>query len=271
MKYVELEPSPLLERYVKCYWALTVDAFPVSGEPETVLPDGRLEIVFNLADRFRRFHMDGKVELQPRTIVVGQMRRFVKIQPTGAVDLFGVRFQTAGAYHFFKCGMSELTEKIAELDAMLDGAKRNLDDRIRSAATTEDRVAIIERVLLDSIATPSSSERVVEAVKDHMVRNDGVVSIHRTAREFGVSQRQLERHFLQMVGVSPKFYSRIIRLQSLLAASQFQRSDDLCELALKYGYYDQSHFVREFSAFAGKSPTAFLRDRNTMADAFIGA
>lgn len=270
MKYLELPPSISLKRYVKCYWALTIDDLDGIGEPETVLPDGSLEIVFNLADRFRRFHADGKVELQPRAIVVGQMRRFVKIQPTGAVDLFGVRFQTAGAYHFFKCGLSELTEKIVELDAIVGCQDRSLDDRIRSAATNEDRVRIIESILLDSIKAPNSNESIVEAVKDHIARNDGVVSIHKAAREFGVSQRQLERHFQQMVGVSPKFYSRIIRLQSIIAATEFQRSDDLSGLALRFGFYDQPHFVREFTEFVGKSPTAYLRDENRMAEAFIG-
>ncbi|MEQ1643800.1 MAG: helix-turn-helix domain-containing protein [Pyrinomonadaceae bacterium] len=270
MHYEEVQPSPLLASYIKCYWALSIDALEAIAEPETVLPDGTLEIVFNLADRFRRFHCNGQIELQPRAIVVGQMRRFVKIQPTGAVDLFGVRFHTAGAYHFFKCGLNELTEKIVELDAIVGAGDRSLEDRIRSAATTADRIAIIESVLLDSIKAPNSNEGVVEAVKVHIVRNDGVVLIHKTAREFGVSQRQLERHFQQMVGVSPKFYSRIIRLQSIIAATEFQRSDDLSGLALRFGFYDQPHFVREFTEFVGKSPTAYLRDENRMAEAFIG-
>ncbi len=270
MHYDEIQPSHALSRHVKCFWALSIDELDAVGEPETVLPDGSLEIVFNLADRFRRFHADGKVEVQPRAIVVGQMRRFVKIQPTGKVDLFGVRFQTAGAYHFFKCSLSDLTEKIVELDAILGRSHSDLEEQMHSAASTDERVAIIKKLLLGSLKLPGSHEKVVEVVKDHIVRNDGVVSIHQTARQFGVSQRQLERHFKQMVGVSPKFYSRIIRLQSIVAASQFQRSDDLSDLALRFGYYDQSHFVREFSEFAGKSPTAFLRDKNRMAEAFIG-
>ncbi len=270
MEYIETLPSPLLQRYVKCYWALTIDAVDVISKPETVLPDGSLEIVFNLADRFRRFHADGQVELQPRAIVVGQMRRFVRIQPTGKVGLFGVRFQTAGAYHFFKCSLSELTGRIVELDSILGRPYSDLEDRIHSAAATSDRVSIIEKLLLDSLRLPESNESVVEAVKDHIVLNDGIVSIHKTARHFGVSQRQLERHFKQMVGVSPKFYSRIVRIQSVIAASEFQRADDLPGLALRFGFYDQPHFVREFNEFAGKSPTAFLRDENRMAEAFIG-
>lgn len=74
-----------------------------------------------------------------------------------------------------------------------------------------------------------------------------------------------------MVGVSPKFYSRIIRMQNIVAASEFRESTALLDLALQFGYYDQSHFVREFTEFAGKSPTTFLREINPISDAFIGA
>lgn len=270
MDYIERPPSPALANYVKCFWALTIEDAGGTSEPETVLPDGSLEIVFNLADRFRRFHADGNVELQPLSIVVGQMRRFVRIQPIGRVDLFGVRFKTVGAYHLFKCSLADLTDKIVELDCLLASSARNLEERINLARSTQDRITIIERSLLDSLRTPGSNERLVEAVKDHIVQNGGVVSIYQTSRNFGVSQRQLERHFKQMVGVSPKFYSKIVRLQNVLAASEFQRSYDMLDLALRFGYYDQSHFVREFTEFAGKSPTSYLKDVNRMSEAFIG-
>lgn len=271
MFYEEIRPSTPLARYIKCYWAMQFDDRAGGHKTETVLPDGTLEIVFNLADRFRRFHPDGRVELQPGTIIVGQMRRFVKIQPTGRVDLFGVRFHTAGAYHHFRCPLSELTDKIVEPRAIFGDLFRCLEQQILDARSTVDRVGIIEKLLLDSLRHPGPSEKVVEAVKDHISVNNGVVSIRETARYFGVSQRQLERHFLEMVGVSPKFYSRVIRLQSIISAFRGTDARDLLGLALRYGYYDQSHFVREFAEFSGKSPTTFMRDESRMAAAFIGS
>ncbi|MFZ1699984.1 MAG: helix-turn-helix domain-containing protein [Pyrinomonadaceae bacterium] len=271
MHYEEISPSEPLKRHVKCFWALKIDDAVQVGQPETVLPDGSLEIVFNLADRFRRIHADGKVELQPQTIVVGQMRRYVTIEPTGRVDLLGVRFHTAGAYHLFKCSLSQLTDKIVELDSILGRDRSHLVERIHTARSTRERVAIVENLLLRSPTKPRSNENVVEVVKDHIERHAGGVSIYSTARQFGVSQRQLERHFLDLVGVSPKFYSRIVRLQGFLAAVRSSSQTDLLTTALQFGFYDQPHFVREFTGFAGKSPTAFFRDQNRMADAFIGA
>ncbi len=268
MFYEEIRPSILLAKYVKCYWAMRFDGHHGGSDVETILPDGSLEIVFNLADRFRRFHADGAVEIQPRSIVVGQMRRFVRIQPTGNVDLFGVRFHTSGAYHYLKCSLRSLTDRIVEPDLIVGSTFRILEERMNVAGSTAARVDIIERLLLDSLPAAGSIEQVVEAVKDHINANNGVVSIRETARRFGVSQRQLERYFQDMVGVSPKFYSRVVRLQSITLASNMDGTADLADLALRHGYYDQSHFIREFAEFSGKSPSLFMREQGRISHAF---
>jgi AraC-like DNA-binding protein len=268
--YEEISPSSFLAGAIKCFWSLASDVPAVQAHSETVLPDGNLEIIFNFADRFRRFHHDGTVDLQPRAIVVGQMRQFVQIQPTGRVDLFGIRFHTSGAYRAFRCPLADLTDRIFELDVVFGPLARALEDELYEARSTRERARVIETKLATHLKLENDREPVVEAVKRHITERHGVVGVRETAKDFGVSQRQLERHFREMVGVSPKAYSRIIRLQSFILAYHRDTARNLLDLALRFGYYDQSHFIRDFTAFAGRSPTAFLRAENKMADAFIG-
>ncbi len=267
MHYEEILPAPHLRRHVKCFWALSDNSLS-GAPPETVLPDGTLEIIFNLADRFRRFHADGKIETQPGTIVVGQMPRFILIQPMGRIDLFGIRFQTEGAYHFLRRPLSDLTNKIGDFNCLVEPAERYVVSRMSEAPTTSARVQIFEELLNRKLRVPSSGESTVEAVKNRIHATAGSGSINQMSRDFGVSQRQLERHFKEMVGVSPKFYSRIVRLQSILNSAH--TASDMLELALSHGYYDQSHFIHDFTEFTGKSPAVFMRDENRMADAFLG-
>jgi len=264
MHYEEILPSPQLRYAIKCFWALRDDA--LNAPAETVLPDGNLEIIFNLADRFRRFHFGGEVETQPQSIIVGQMRKFVRIQPMGRIDLFGVRFQSTAAYHFFRVPLVDLTDRIVDVN-VIDGMG-DIEGRIHEAATTAERVATIEKAVWARSSVEKPGERTVERVKQEIHRSSGNLSISAASRDAGVSQRQLERYFKEMVGVSPKLYSRIVRLQSIVNAAN--RSNDLLDIALSHGYYDQSHFVREFTEFAGKSPQAFMRGENRLSDAFVG-
>src|SRR5215468_1301133 len=111
MRYFEVQPASLAP-YVRCFWSLEHERPEDAAEREPILPDGCVEIVFNLGDRFKRFHGDGTIELQPRSIVAGQMRGSVLIGPTGSVRLFGIRFRPAGARAFFRFPLFEITDRI---------------------------------------------------------------------------------------------------------------------------------------------------------------
>src|SRR5438128_6487525 len=104
MQYLECAPGPRLSKYIRCFWQLEDDA-SISNSAEPVLPDGSIEIVFNLADSFRRYHSDNTIETQPKTILVGQMRGPATIQPTGRVSLFGIRFRPYGAFPFLRMSL----------------------------------------------------------------------------------------------------------------------------------------------------------------------
>lgn len=270
MHYEEILPSLHLRNYVKCFWVLEQfdDSLPCSAE--TVLPDGSMEMVFNLADRFRRYHSNGKIEIQPSAIIVGQMRQAIQIKPLGKINLFGIRFQTIGAYHFFRFSMDELTDKIERLDLVCEVADKYLEEQINESLTTQERIGIVENFLTKKIAKKESTNKATEVTIEKIIENSGLISVREIAKEVGLSQRQLERHFLQKVGVSPKFFSRMIRLKSILQSLQSQQNHNLSNLALSFGYYDQAHFTHEFKEFAGKSPGEFLKTENRMSELFFG-
>lgn len=268
MYYEKILPSPHLRKYIKCFWVLKKANKPIQNVPETILPDGTFEIVFNLADRFQRFYADGKTEIQPRTILVGQMRQFVQIEPLGTVNLFGVRFQTVGAYYFFKFSLTEITNKIESLDLILEKGGKYLEEQINEVFNTNERISIIETFLARKLFENLQTDKPIEGVVENILQNYGRVSVSKIAKEFGISQRQLERNFLHKIGISPKFFCRIIRLQNVLNALQKAEIKDFSKIAMAFGYYDQAHFIHEFREFAGKSPTAFFNQQNQMSEFF---
>lgn len=111
------------------------------------------------------------------------------------------------------------------------------------------------------------------------------------AAETGVSQKHLIHLFREQVGLAPKRYARIVRLNALLrqmsaptapasASASARLADaarngaprtrpDWADLAVRFGYYDQAHFVREFREFTGTTPTGFLRSRGPDGDSVV--
>ena len=87
----------------------------------------------------------------------------------------------------------------------------------------------------------------------------------------GMSARQLERNFHRKVGVGPKSFARIVRFQNVLNCLDHRQSHHWLDLALECGYFDQSHFIRDFCGFSGRDPAAFMKDFDGLTKSFARA
>lgn len=71
-----------------------------------------------------------------------------------------------------------------------------------------------------------------------------------------ISQDPFEKKFRSRIGCSPKKFAAIIRIRNLI--NNYSSYSSLTEAAYEAGFYDQSHFIKEFRQFTGKSPSAFF-------------
>jgi hypothetical protein len=127
VNYIERKPRPALLEYLECFWFASSQAEP-AGSLERVLPDGCLEWIFHLGAPFRRLNAEHEWEMQPRSFVVGELTRFILLQPTGPVATMGVRFRPGGAYRFLPFPVAGRGRPGNDLRR--DGAE-DLKDRLR--------------------------------------------------------------------------------------------------------------------------------------------
>jgi AraC-like DNA-binding protein len=196
------------------------------------------------------------------------MRRSVHIEPTGRIDLIGIRFRPHGAAALFPLGMSDLADRIEDLSDIAPPSCAPLLERVGN----ENGAARVGRLVRELGRQPwrAPDPRTGAAVR--LIRrtggNGGIQAVARTA---GWSRRQLERAFQRDVGLAPKTLARIVRLQAMLRRAQEAKSGGWAALAAACGYADQAHFVREFRAFSGQTPSDFFRDESRLAQFFAGA
>ncbi len=261
MNYLERPPSPPLQRYLEAFWQLETTQPLTNSTQEKILPDGCTEIIFNLAERFQRFHVNGTIEKQPRVIVVGQMRQHVAIAPTGSVRLFGIRFKPSGAFPFLRLPLHELTDQILNAAEMWRGFVNELEERLHNAHSFPEKIRQAEIVLLRRLQL--KGDRAVEVLVDRIIASEGMRSVTELAHDLGLSTRQLERGFQIHVGLSPKLLARIIRFQKVFKAIE-ENPHGWSNVALSCGYYDQAHLIHDFKAFSGRNPSAFLIEQTAM-------
>jgi AraC-like DNA-binding protein len=85
-------------------------------------------------------------------------------------------------------------------------------------------------------------------------------SIEQLAASACMSVKTFERKFIQQAGVTPKMFARIVRFSKALALKDSNTCRSWTSIAHTCGYFDQTHFIKEFKLFTGETPSIFFKN-----------
>lgn len=246
--YQELRPSVRDARanraalgWVEAFWTLRA-----GGEARRILPDGCVDFIFDLGSGYAR--------------AVGTMSSSQVIAVPAGTRLFGVRFAPGAAAALIAPAAWELTDVNAELGAVSGVFRLGLAERMAEAASDGQRAQLVNEYLTSTGARVRARDARVKRAIDRLRANDGRCTVAQLAAEAGLSERQLERLFHAHVGVRPKAFARVLRMQRALG--ELERADaPHAATAHAAGFADEAHLVREFVALTGLAPRRLLAER----------
>jgi len=256
-------PSPALAPFVVCIWGVRG---PDPSYREAVLPNGLSELMINFGPAqkvwaygedevdqdFGRYWLAG---IQDEPLVIGS--------PHG-MDHIGVRFHPGGAHAFFDLPMSEVTDRVVDLDLLVGrGEAEELRDELTACPDHAARARAVEAWLLERRYAVHPYYSTVRRAVDVMQTSTFRTSVTELCERLGLSNRHLIEQFRRVVGLPPKAVSRIQRFNAVVEATMGRPPGDVVwsRLAYRFGFSDQSHLVREFKHFSGVTPTEFLARR----------
>jgi AraC-like DNA-binding protein len=270
MEYRELRVPPPLDALVECVWFLTSSTPNDDAAVEQrILPDGCVELVCHLGGRFLAVAPDGSRSPQWAFLLVGLLTTPIVIEPVRRAETMGVRFRPGCAYVFFPCPLVAVTDRAVSLDDLWGAQARDLWEQLAAAPGDAARANLIERALMERLSRVAP-DRVTACAIGELVRSAGRASIGAIAARAGVTTRHLQRRFDAHVGASPKVLARILRFQNTLRRRQ-PRPDggtDWVRIAVECGYSDQSHLIRDYTAFAGETPASLLAAEGELSSYF---
>ena len=92
------------------------------------------------------------------------------------------------------------------------------------------------------------------------LKSKGILDICSRALDLNISYRTIHRLFDKDLDVCPKKYLKAIHLNRACGYLKYRKHIDWMELIFNCGYYDQSHFSREFKSIMNATPVEFLRE-----------
>ncbi len=223
-------------------------------------------MVFHYGDPFER--LDPTPILQKRSLIMGQITKAIHIRPTGKVGIFAIRFRPQGFSAIFEEKSDLLKEKILHLEDVFHSQGKEIEDRILGSTSTSYRVIIIERFLLQHLRRSRVFDQNARMASHLLIEQPNEDRILQMAHELKISLRQLERQFKTQVGMSPSQFIKIARFQKVLRCKLVYPAMSFAALAIECGYYDQSHFSRDFKDLSGLSPKVYFGEQHNLADYF---
>lgn len=221
-----------------------------------VLPDTSIAIAFRFKGEVNFLSNDQPNHL-PLSVISGLRKSFRLINYLKGSAAIIVQFKEAGASAFFRQPLYELFEQSISLDNLIPLEKiRIIEERLAGAKHDNERIALIEELLLSKIFNIQPDELVSSAVQK-IFATRGSIKIKELSNTMHLSQDAFEKRFRRTIGTTPKQFSSIVRMKAVIQS--IQKNQTFTDLAYDSGFFDQAHFNKEFKLFTGQPPTDFFR------------
>jgi AraC-like DNA-binding protein len=264
MNFNRIKPRQGLENIIECFWM--VDGDEARPDRQKIIPDAFTELIFHFGDPYR-IRLSTRWETQGRSLFAGQINKHFYLENTGRSGIFAIKLRPSAATHLFGTQMSELTNKVIDLQTLgKDHDLLVLDKAVRYAKPAE-RQSTCERFFFDRIDRVPRNHPVDNAVNE-IFKQHGMVAIKELAEVLAIGERYIEQIFKKYIGLSPKLFSRIVRFNYIFQLIQ-DKDPNWSDVVFQSGFYDQSHFIRNFKAFTGEDPSKYTFGRKDLANFFL--
>lgn len=270
MDYTESAPPLALRQYVQCLWELRDE----SPDPaiQAVYPDGRCELLAELGVPLRFHGMDGQLRADQPFCFAAQQRGPIRLQATGPVHCISVRLTAAASGLVVGKRLGGLRDQAPDLYTLDAAFATRFESAIRAGmqAGTQQPLWDLLQVHCAGFTVDPLAERAA-ALLDAA---EGDLRMHALADQLGVAMRTLQGRFLAAVGLTPKEYARVRRLQGLLRTLDAATAP-IADAAARHGYSDQAHATHDLARMTGMTPARLVRalagDRNAADAARLAA
>ena len=184
--------------------------------------------------------------------------------------LFQVIFQPGALYRLTGIPSVEFSNQYMDAEDVLGKGVELVNEQLFEASNYNDMVLQVEKFLLQLIKNLKKQQHAVDKIGKLMIYLKEPASIDWLAKEACLCHRQLDRKFSERVGISPKYFDRVIRFDRAFRMKNKFPAQDWLTIALQCGYYDYQHLAKDYKEFTGCTPALFFEIDNRAPERSFG-
>ena len=116
-----------------------------------------------------------------------------------------------------------------------------------------------ERYVLKKLDSRTVDTSLFSALDSVLFQSNYSLKSKHLATEVGLSNRQLNRLLNKQIGMPSKKFLQTYRFAKVLDHMHRANAISLTQLAYRFGYFDQAHFIREFKSSTDITPNSYLK------------
>jgi AraC-like DNA-binding protein len=248
-------PVPPLSSFIDQFWYAR--GYEPDRKRQSALPTGSVDLTFDLAAGDLRVfaNVADRVGMSfDGAVVHGAQSRYFVLDARRDVHVIGVHFLPDGGAALLGASAQELTDRHIALSNIWGARARTLREQLIDAPTPAAKFALLEAEFRSRLRPQRLVHPAISFALRGMQTAPTDLRIAQVQAATGYSPRRFTTLFTDAVGLTPKLYSRINRLRSVVERVAQGGELAWADLASEYGYYDQSHLTRDFREFSGVTP-----------------
>jgi AraC-like DNA-binding protein len=249
-------PAPILRRFISHYGGARVRG--LTPGVNTTLPSRHAHLIISLDAPINVRQMSNEAPPAARffALVSGLHDGFAMVERTSSWEGLHVFFRPLGLQAVLGATAAELASGAVALSDLCPRDAPELMERLSSTRNWRARFAILDEVLTHRL-TPAKGSPLVAYAWRQLAASHGRRSVESLAQDTGWSRQHMADRFRAELGITPKTAARIFRFERACGLISDLRQP-LADVAAACGYADQAHMTRDWNAFTGTSPKAWI-------------
>jgi AraC-like DNA-binding protein len=171
-----------------------------------------------------------------------------------------IEFTASGFYYLFHISPSKLLNSLSNLSNLISSEiNEQLEQELFESDNGEQQIKLLEEFLFERLDNALPFIDYIEKALQIIDEHNGSINISDLIKEIGISERQFDRKFQEVVGISPKCYSKILQLHFTINLMHSKNYTSIQEIAYQAEFYDLAHFTHRFKELTGFTPNEFIK------------
>jgi AraC-like DNA-binding protein len=267
MVYRKFSPCEILRPFVECYFVWESNVELLQDLEVESPPSGFCSVVFNCGDPYYLQNKKYERLKVPKQFIAGQSIYSYKLFFSGYISIAGIVYKPAALATLYELPVYEYTEERIELGKIFrEDVVGMIASEIKKKEDPQEKVRILEDFVLSEFNRRKPLPDFIDEAANQIVEKNGMLHINHLLENIYMSRRNFERRFFRKVGLSPKYYARLRRMSYVMNQVAGKKRVDWSKLFLECEFYDQSHFIKDFIEFTGRTPQQYLEENVELAN-----